>query len=403
MKPRKVTRCRVFGLRLLSCFFILACIGLLSTGNAVAAGATWLGGGLVVESLWQRTPTGYLRIYTGTTLGEIFIPEVYGTIQPNDSPERTAFVESGAAVTNPLLQQAAQSGAKKVEVPLWNDLDASVPPNLSDDTDNKATPGKVNTTDYSARNAFLNKGYGTADLAVELSGTTPGNGDPMTRIKNRFGSYWMKQFQYRILAACRGIMAANVAQNGGDMVHDVALETTVGVSDDNLISAEAIVETVFTMGDRFDQLAVIAMHSIVYKRLVLRELITFVKDSTGTLSIPTYLGKRVVVDDGLPVIAGTTSGFKYLTVLFGAGAIGYGEGSPKVPVEVERLPSSGMGGGLENIWERKTWLIHPAGFDWTEASVANISPALSELRMASNWQRVLPRKMVPLGFLLTNG
>lgn len=393
----------MLGLRLLSTALILCCLCTFFTYGASAAIGEFVLGGIVVETLWQRSPQFLLRAYTGTTIAEIFIPEVYGTIQPNDSPETTAFAQSGVAVTNPLLQQAAQSGAKKVEVPLWGDLDASVPPNLSDDTDNKATPGKVTTDALDARNAFLNKGYGTADLAVELSGTTPGNGSPMTRIKNRFASYWAKQFQYRIIAACRGILASNVANNGGDMLYSVSQETTVGLSDSNRISAEAIVEGVFTMGDRFDQLAAIAMHSIVYKRLVLQELIDFVKDSTGTLSVPTYLGKRVIVDDGLPVIAGTTSGFKYVSILFGAASIGYGEGSPTVPVEIERLPSSGMGGGLENLWERKTWLIHPAGWNWTESSVANVSPALAELRMAANWERVLSRKQVPMAFIQTNG
>jgi hypothetical protein len=391
-------------LRLIALALLALCWSAFNTRGA-AAGITMLVlSGLALECLWHnRAPMHFLRAYTGTTIAEIFIPEVYGSIQPNDSPEKTAFAQSGVAVTNPLLQQAAQSGAKRVEIPLWNDLDASVPPNLSDDTDNEATPGKVGTTDHTARNAFLNKGYGAADLAVELSGTTPGGGDPMTRIRNRFGAYWAKQFQYRIIAACRGVLAKNIAANGGDMVHDVALETTVGVGAGNKISADVLIEAVFTMGDQFDSIAAIAMHSIPYKNLIKQELIDFVKDSTGTLTVPTYLGKRVIIDDGLPVVAGTTSGFKYITILFGAGAIGYGEGSPKVPVELDRKPAAGMGGGLENLWERKTWLIHPAGWDWLEASVANVSPALAELRMAANWSRTLARKQVKMAFLQTNG
>lgn len=389
-------------LRLLAGVLLALCVAIYMTKGIGAASVAFVLCGLAIES--QRPHlAGVFRVYTGVTLADIFIPEIYQSIQPNDSPETSAFAASGVAVTNPLLQQAAQGGARKVEVPLWNDLDASKEPNQSDDTDTKATVDKVNTTSYNARNAFLNKGFGTSDLVVELSASTPGNGDPMTRIRNRFGTYWQRQFQYRIIAACRGIMAKNVAANGGDMVHDIALETTVGQTASNKISAEAIVEAVFTMGDKFASLAAIGMHSVVYKTLVLQELITFVKDSTGTLDVPTYLGKRVIVDDGLPVIAGTTSGFKYVTVLFGSGAIGYGEGTPKNPVELERLPSSGNGGGLENLWERKTWLVHPAGWDWLEAAVAGESATLAELRNAANWNRVLPRKMVPMAFLQTNG
>lgn len=383
---------------------MLLCTALLTYTRGWQAGmASFVLGGLAVEAVRPKRARFCLLTFTGATLADIFIPEIYATIEPNDSPETTAFGESGVAVTNPKLQEAAQLGAKQVEVPLWNDLDFSVEPNLSDDTDAVAGVGKVNTSSYMARNAFVNKAYAAADLAVEVSKTTPGGGDPMTRIKNRFGAYWMHQFQYRLIAACRGVLAKNLASYSGDMVNNIALETTVGVTDDNKISAAAIVNTVFTMGDQFAKLGAIAMHSVCYQNLVLQELIVFVKDSTGTLSIPTYLGKRVIVDDGLPVIAGTTSGFKYVTILFGEAAIGYGEGTPKVPAEVYREPLKGTGGGVESLIERKTWLIHPAGWNWTESSVAGESATLAELRTAANWTRVLPRKNVPMAFLQTNG
>ena len=165
------------------------------------------------------------------------------------------------------------------------------------------------------------------------------------------------------------------------------------------------VDAVFTMGDKFDGLRVIALHSVVYQRLVKQQLIEFVKDADGKILYESYLGKRVVVDDSLPVIAGTTSGFRYLTVLMGGGAIGYGTGSPKVPFELDRIPAGGKGGGLENIWERKTWMIHPFGFDWTENTVTapGHTATLANLRLAANWDRKLPRKMIPLAFLVTNG
>lgn len=387
---------------LASTLLVICFIAYLTDGIAVASGL-FVASGLVIESLRPAKVKNGLFAYTGASLADIFIPEIYSTIQPNDSPETTLFSTSGVAVTSPILQAAAQSGTKMVEVPLWNDLDFSVDPNLSDDTDTLAVVGKVNTSEFNARNAYLNKGYGAADLAVELSGATPGNGDPMTRIRNRFGAYWAHQFQYRIIAACKGIMAANIANNAGDMVFSVAQETTVGLSASNYISATSVLESVFTMGDQFDMLGAIALHSLVYKRLLEQELITFLKPSTGTTLLPQYLGKTVIVDDGLPVIAGTTSGFKYTSVLFGTAAIGYGEGSPKVPVELFRRPNAGNGGGLEDLWERKTWMIHPFGWNWLDASVAANSATRAELAMVANWSRVIPRKKVPMAFMITNG
>jgi hypothetical protein len=382
---------------------LLACAFLIGSAHGLSAGVVaFVIGGLAVENLKPRQP-GVLMAWTGVALADIFIPSVYATIQPNDSPETSALAESGVVVSNPVLDQAAKTGTKKVEIPLFNDLDSSVEPNYSTDTDTNATPKKVGTDSLDARNAYLNQGYGAADLAVELSNATPGDGNPMTRIKNRFGTYWKHQFQYRIIATARGVLADNVANDAGDMLHNIALETTVGVTDANRISADAIVAACFTMGDQFQRLRAIAMHSVPYQKLVKDDLIEFIPDSTGKLTIPTYLGLRVVVDDGLPVIPGTTSGLKYLTILFGAGAFGYGTGTPPVPAEVSRTPEGGNGGGLESIWERKTWMIHPHGFDWLEGSVAGNSPTLAELRLAANWNRKLNRKNIPLAFLQTNG
>lgn len=390
-------------LRLLA-LFLIACSFIIGAMHGFAVGATcFVASGLAVECMRPHNPS-YCYVYTGVTLGDIFIPQIYADIQPNDSPEKTAYAESGVVVSNDLLGAAAKSGTKTVEVPLWNDLDSTAEPNYSDDTDTLATPGKVTSTSLMARNAYLNKAYSTADLAVEIGNSTPGQGDPMTRIKNRFATYWMRQFQYRLIAICRGILAANVASNSGDMVSNIALETTVGVTAANKISADAIIDANFTLGDRFDSLAAIAMHSVPYKTLVKGELIEFLQDSKGALTIPTYLGKRVIVDDGLPVVAGTTSGFKYVSVLFGQAAIGWGEGTPKVPVELFRRPNAGSGGGLEDLWERKTWLIHPAGWNWTENTVsAAESATLADLRLAANWTRILARKSVPMAFLQTNG
>ena len=57
-----------------------------------------------------------------TQLSDAVIPEVYLDYVANDSPEKTAFIEGGIAVTNPVLGQQANSGGNVVEIPHWNDL-----------------------------------------------------------------------------------------------------------------------------------------------------------------------------------------------------------------------------------------------------------------------------------------
>lgn len=335
-------------------------------------------------------------------LVDAVVPVVYSTYTSVDNIELTAFYQSGIIVQNQQLNDFAITGGLTLNMPFWKDLDQTIEPNLSDDTENSATPNKIGSGKMIARTAELNQAWKAADLTGELAGS-----DPMKRIAARSDVYWSRQWQRRMIAAAKGILAENIATGSagvaGDMVMDVSIADGANATDANLFSRGAFTAAVFTLGDQFGIVGGIAVHSIVYKRMVDNDDIVFIKDSTGTIDIPTYLGKRVVVDDGMPVVAGGASGFVYTSVIFGQGAFGYGVGKPKVPVEVYRLPLQGNGGGTETLIERKTWLIHPFGYKWNEAAVAGQSPTNAELATAANWTRVIARKNIPLAFLKTNG
>lgn len=334
-----------------------------------------------------------------TQISDVVVPEVYLTYQADNSPEKTAFFDSGVVVRNPVLDQSLDGGGMTVDIPFWKDLDATVEPNYStDDPTQNASPQKVQAGEQLARKAFLNQGYSSADLTGELAGS-----DPMQRIRNRFGTYWTRQFQRRLIATAVGVFNANVANNGGDMVHDISTQDGNNATAANLFARTSFTAGAFTMGDQFDGIAAIAVHSIVAKRMVDNDDIVYIPDSNGNLTIPSYLGKRVIIDDGMPVIAGTTSGFRYVSVMFAPGAFGYGEGTPKVPVEIAREASQGNGGGVETLWERKSWMLHPLGYKFLSATVTGQSATLANLRLAANWARQIDRKNVPFAFLVTNG
>lgn len=342
-----------------------------------------------------------------TRLTDAVIPEVYADYQAENTPEKTAFFESGVVVRNDMLDQKANTGGQEIQVPFWRDLDASVEPNASnDDPADMAAPNKLGSGLQKARISYLNQGYSAADLVVELAGS-----NPMQRIRNRFGTYWQRTWQRRVIASAVGLLAANEADNDGDMVFDGSAA---------LWSRQAFTSAVFTLGDAFGQLSAIAVHSLVYKQMVDADDIDFVPDSQGNLTIPTFMGQRVIVDDSMPATsAGDPATITSTAILFGAGAFGYGEGDPLVPVEVERQARAGNGGGVETLWERKTWILHPFGYQFTgdditnranvrgrtgaDTSVDEFSPLLADLRKAANWERVVDRKNVPIAFLKIKG
>lgn len=333
-------------------------------------------------------------------LSDVVVPPVYLSYSTVNNIESIALSQSGIIVNNPVLNAAANNSNQQVTIPFWKDLDQTIEPNASnDDPNDHAVPNKIGTGQMSARNAYLNQGYSEMDLTVEILGA-----DPMQRIRDRFGVYWQRQFQRRLLAQLKGIYLSNIANNSGDMVYQVpTLETGATPGATKVFSRANFVAAAMTLGDAFDSVKAIAVHSVVYAQMINNDDIDFVPDSKGNMVIPTYLQKPVIVDDTMPVRAGTTSGFVYTSMLFGEGAIGYGVGSPVAPVALVRDETAGNGGGMETLWERKTWMMHPFGFTWVEGTLVEQSPMIADLALAAHWTRVVPRKAVPIAFLDTNG
>lgn len=332
-------------------------------------------------------------------LADAFVHDVYGSYSALNGPETSALFASGIITSSPVLDEIARSGGKNAVVPFWNDLDPTVEPNYSnDDPTDEATANGLTSGTMTARKAWVNQGYGDMDLVQELAGSSP-----MQQIRNRFGVYWTRQIERRVINSALGILADNVANDGGDMTIDIS----GAAGADAVFGSNAFIDAAYTAGDRADMFTAIAVHSAIMAQMVKADEIVTIPDSNGKLTIPTYKGRVVVTDDLMPVTGGV-----YTSILFGAGSFGFGgvegsafaigEGVPRVPFELWRNPHAGNGGGLEEIWERRTWLIHPFGFEFIEAgggALAEMSPTLANLRTAAKWNRVVFRKAVPMAFI----
>ena len=332
-------------------------------------------------------------------LTDIIEPKVFLDYLAVNTAEKTAFYDSGIIVTNAGLNAKANTGGRIVDVPFWKDLANSEPNYSNDDPAVLASPDKVVAGDQIARISYVNKSWSTADLTGEIAGS-----DPMQRIAGRVDQYWMRQLQARLMATTRGILADNIAGNGGDMVFNAARTTAGAAAVTNGFTRQNFTSAAFTLGDSYENTGAIAVHSVIYKRMIDNDDIDFIKDSNGSLIVPTFLGKRIIVDDGMPVVLnGTSTLLEYTSVLFGAGAFGYGEGTPENPVAVNREEAQGNGGGVEVLHSRKTWLLHPFGYAFNSTTVAGVTPTLAELQLVANWTRVFDeRKQVPIAFLVTN-
>lgn len=342
-----------------------------------------------------------------TTIGDIVtgnVPVIL-SYMTQDPVERTAFFQSGVLAQSPYAAAIANGPSNLANIPFWKAIDTSIEPNYSNDVyQDIATPRAINTGDMMARVAYLNEGFGQADLTVELT-----NQNPLQSIANRLENFWQRQAQRRLIATALGIyndnrVATDAYHEKDDMVIDVA---SAGGFD-----AGAFIDATMTMGDALvgnagEVLGTMAVHSYVYGQMRKAQLIDFVRDADNNTMISTYQGYRLVVDDAMTVV-GTGASRQFISVIFGNGAIGYGEGTPSNPLAYEREESRGNGGGVETLWSRRTWLMHPLGYSFTSAVITGNgsetvprSASWQDLANADNWNRVVERKHVPIAFLVT--
>lgn len=342
-----------------------------------------------------------------TTIGDIVTGNVPVLLSymTQDPVEKTAFFQSGILAPTPYAAEIARGPSNLANIPFWKAIDSSIEPNYSNDIyQDIATPRNVQTGEMMARVAYLNEGFGQADLTVELTSQ-----NPLQSVATRLDNFWQRQAQRRLLATSLGIYNDNVAATDAfhtqnDMVVDVS--ATLG------FDAGAFIDATQTMGDALDGpqgevLGVIAMHSFVYGQMRKQQLIDFIRDAENNTMFATYQGYRVIRDDSMTVV-GEGADRKFISIIFGNGAIGYGEGSPTTPLAYQREEERGNGGGVETLWSRKTWLLHPLGYTFTSAVITGNgsetvarSASWQDLANATNWNRVVERKHVPIAFLVT--
>ncbi len=111
-----------------------------------------------------------------------------------------------------------------------------------------------------------------------------------------------------LLPSLQGIFATALAATH---VIDIAIEDGDNALDANLIGSDAVIDVQNLLGDHWLAITAMAMHSKPFSRLQKLNLIEFLPLAQQNIEVPMFLGRRVIVDDGMPVAAGGTSGSKY--------------------------------------------------------------------------------------------
>jgi len=312
-----------------------------------------------------------------TKIADVIVPEVFAPYIIKRTMELSAIINSGIAVSNPALDELVSKGGKLINMPFWKPL-------AGDDevlSDNDAlTPSKITADADVAALLIRGKAWSANELAGALAGSSP-----MEAIGAQVAQWWGIQEQKILISILNGIF-------GGALSSSHVKDISSGVDAAAVISANAVLDTKQLLGDAASQLTAIVMHSAVFTTLQKQNLIGFIPNSQGVVDFPTYLGYKIVVDDGCPVNAGV-----YNTYLFGSGCFGRGEGLPvdHTPVEMGRdvLASDDI------LVNRRALCLHPFGVKFKAATVTGATPSNTELALPSNWSKVVENKHIGMALL----
>jgi hypothetical protein len=303
-----------------------------------------------------------------TKIADVIVPEIFNPYVQRRTMELSALFESGIVQDTP--EVAITRGGTTVAMPFWDDLGGSE--EILSDTTPLSVDKITSGTDAAVVN-FRGKAWGANDLAKALSGS-----DPMAAIGDKVARWWGRRYQALLVSALKGVFAS-ASMDTNKL--DISGATGTG----SVMSGTTLVDAIYLLGDAADQLTAFAIHSAVMAELVKAQLIQYLPDADGRPTLPTFMQKRVIVDDGMPAANGV-----YTTYLFGPGAVGFAEGADLMQTETDRDSLQGD----DILINRRSFVLHPRGIKWLGAAVAGVSPTNAEFENPLNWNRVYGPKQI---------
>ena len=212
-----------------------------------------------------------------------------------------------------------------------------------------------------------------------------GGQDFMDNVAKQVADYWQDIDQDTLLAILRGVFAMT-STKGAEFVKKHTYEVDGPMEATTLNSA-----TAQACGDHKKKFSMIFMHSVVSTNLENLNLLTALKytDKEGVtrdLTLYTWNGKLVIVDDGMPTEQAEDGSTVYTSYVLGEGTINYEDIGAKVPYEMARDPKTN--GGQDTLYTRQRKVFAPFGLSYEKAKQASLSPTDDELADGTNWDLV---------------
>lgn len=227
---------------------------------------------------------------------------------------------------------------------------------------------------------------GKAWAAWDLAGWLTGAGDVVRDVQTVLGNYQIRMRQKMLFRTLKGVFAANIADNNGDLVYDITSMENPVLDEFSILDASAL------LGDRRGTLTAVAMNSAAAVKLskVSQKSQTFRPADQNPNRLASFNGLAIVEDDQIPY--NPTTGVAEI-YLFGAGALSEVPVDPPFPnprFERYRKELEGKTG----LIARDNYIMHPRGIKWTGGYDFKDSPSDELVEAATSWQRVFDKKNI---------
>ena len=333
--------------------------------------------------------------------------------------------KSKALVGNPDIREVlgSQNGTGYARVAMRGLLDGEAV-NYDGKTDITAT----NTKTFEQGVVVI--GRAKAWVEKDFSYDITGGVDFMNNVAQQVADYWQDIDQDTILAVLKGVFSMTGTKNA-----EFVEKHTYTVSG-NLEPSTLNTATAKACGDHKKKFSMIFLHSVPATNLENLNLLSALKYTdkdgiTRDLSLYTWNGKLVIVDDGMPteegyldavadtpgavkVVANSATpavneiklsaatpylgdktlaagdyvvqGTQYTSYVLGEGSINFEDLGAKVPYEMSRDPKTN--GGQDTLYTRQRKVIAPKVISYEKTDQVSLSPTDAELSNGANWALV---------------
>lgn len=323
--------------------------------------------------------------------------------------KKSELIRSKALRGNSEIKRAfsSQTGSAYAILPMYGLLDGE-PLNYDGVTDIEA-----DTTDTYERGVVVvgrAKAWTETDFAEDI---TSGGGF-MDSVAMQVSEYFDNVDQDILLSILEGIYNMTGKENE-EFVNEHTYDITE--IDDGMVEPATLNKAIQKAGgDNKNCFTIAIMHSEVATNLENLNLLNYLKqtDSKGIqrdLTLATWNGRAVIIDDSMPVTEDSSGKSIYTTYILGKGAFDYEDIGAKVPFEMDRNPA--VRGGMDTLYARERKCFAPFGISYLKNNQASLSPTNEELRDGSNWELVnngsetdkkyINHKAIPIARIISKG